>query len=44
MPVSCTDRIARPLQETILPRRDLQPEGPDLPQVAVPEPDDSRWM
>lgn len=44
MSVSCTDKIARPLRETILPRRDLQPEGPDLPQVAVPEPDDSRWI
>lgn len=44
MSISCTDGIARPLQETILPRRDLYLEGPDLPQVAFPEPDDSRWI
>ena len=42
MSVSCTNRIARPLQETILPRRNLQPKGPDIPQVAVPKPNNSR--
>jgi hypothetical protein len=44
MLVDCTDGLARRLDETALPREKLKLEGPDLPFIAIPEPNDARWL
>jgi hypothetical protein len=44
MPVDCTDGLARRLDETALPREKLKLEGPDLPFIAIPEPNDAKWL
>jgi hypothetical protein len=42
--VDCTDGLTRRLKETVLPREKLKLEGPDLPFIAIPEPNDARWL
>ena len=44
MLVDCTDGLTRRLKETVLPREKLKLEGPDLPFIAIPEPNDARWL
>jgi hypothetical protein len=44
MLVDCTDGLTRRLDETVLPREKLKLEGPDLPFIAIPEPNDSHWL
>ena len=44
MLVDCTDGLARRLDETALPLEKLKLEGPDLPFIAIPEPNDVRWL
>jgi hypothetical protein len=44
MLVDCTDGLTRRLDETVLPREKLKLEGPDLPFIAIPEPNDARWL
>lgn len=44
MNVTCLDGLTRSLDETILPLEKLKPRGPDLPYLAIPEPEDHRWL
>jgi hypothetical protein len=44
MLVDCTDGLARRLDATALPREKLELEGPDLPFIVIPEPNDARWI
>ncbi|PMD48990.1 hypothetical protein L207DRAFT_505973 [Hyaloscypha variabilis F] len=41
--VDCTDGLPRRLEETILPLEILKLGGPNLPFIAIPEPNDPRW-
>lgn len=42
--MDCTDGLTRRLDETALPREELKLEGPDLPFIAITEPNDARWL